>query len=1627
MKYKNKRICSCLLAATTLCTAIPVNTFAAYPQEAMQVSTQTLIGFDTLPNEISHQTIELGIDDDVEKYATLPSTLVVYVTPITSDTNAGIATLDIPREDKTETIENVTWNGKQTKTNGKTETWIYTPDLPKGYTVMEDVTLPEIEVTAKRTDVSDAKPLNTQKSVTVSTSDDFLREIQQGNKQIFVNGKIVLRTDDDSDGRMPPIYFKEGTEIIGASSDAKIVFSNPMQLTGNHVSFKNIEMHFESSNALNSVPHREIFLAGYSLTLDNVHTYLKGGNGSLGDIGGTEKELLPTVYAGGYRNTTNMGNHASLTINNANEHTLFQGIYLAHDSENGVYTAYNKQATLRMGKRTNVRDGIHAEGSEEALIEIKGTISDTASSTKFVGDENTTLRLEDMQLSSANLQNIGTVTLLGQAKLIPQSSRFENISVPQGTTLDLSNAGNVIINGNFDGGGTVILDKDNSLNIKGTATGQTTLATWNSYLVVGNTYIYTTKGDATFQLADNLQDRFELQKNGNNWVVYQQYDDVVELGSVIVRSTPNAVDLNDIEIDEFGATYKKEPLEIICKDKKDNIISDKQAKEYFLLADTTGIKTEYWTNDTHNDKTDGSSYITLTFDDNTPSNKYYLQVPENQKEGSYTLLILSESNLIPEDRTLSVKELKDIVANKVLAEIPLTFYRTGSSSGATAIEDKHISDISNQIYTGQAITPNITVTVGNQTLTNGKDYVVHYQNNTNVGTATVEIIGIGSYTGTVKKNFEIVKSDANFTLTANKTTFTYGEEIQFAFQEQAKPTTYARTTEKNHVSFYCDNQLLGTAIVDNDGRANLTYRTEDRKIPIGTSKISVVFGGSDTLNPNTQPVALLDITLKKHAIDLKTQVSSVSLKDFVYDGVTKRTDVQSVVLTNGSILPVTGKADLPNTAVGAYNNATLVSLSPNGSEADWYEFASVAGISVRVSPAVNIVQGSVHAPITIEKVIKWGESGHISLADILPKDIPVNDAKYTLSASSGNVVSATLQGAQLHYTTKNPGKETIVVTVETDQYQPFTITIHFTVTYKDPVVLGLIAPNQVYNGKPYTGWRMKHPVTQYTVHYYDVTEQKALSTAPKDAGNYSITVSFENDTQIGTETQNFMIEPKEVHLRAIDRQIKVGNAVPSLDKPQFGTDYQFETGYEPLAGESIGEIHMSYDNTPNTTQVGKQQILITVVNNNHNYDTILTPGTLTINPNESGSSSSSNNSRPANKPNKNPPVSQSIPEVKPNNNGVSSVTTQSIEDAIQAARSQNNKDMTIVVPVVTENSDTLTVSLPEKALDSLISANAKLELSADNAVNISFHAQTLAQITKNNASGDLMVHVQKQTQIPQQARQVVGTRPVYDIKLSLYADGKETNISNLDGKLVTIGIPYKPASGEIPTNLRAVYIRDDGMMQWIDASYYDAKKGVVTFATDHFSLYAIGYAPNNTSPFSDITGHWAEKDILFATQRGIFSGTDHTHFTPNGQMTRGMFVTVLGRLAGAPHATANNITFIDVPLDAYYAPYVVWATENGIASGVCANTFAPNRPITRQEMAVMMYHFANQQGYTLPIHHQKATFSDQSQIRGWATDAVYTMQQAGILFGKQNNRFDPLGTATRAEVAAVLRRLTEQM
>lgn len=171
--------------------------------------------------------------------------------------------------------------------------------------------------------------------------------------------------------------------------------------------------------------------------------------------------------------------------------------------------------------------------------------------------------------------------------------------------------------------------------------------------------------------------------------------------------------------------------------------------------------------------------------------------------------------------------------------------------------------------------------------------------------------------------------------------------------------------------------------------------------------------------------------------------------------------------------------------------------------------------------------------------------------------------------------------------------------------------------------------------------------------------------------------------------------------------------------------------------------------------------------------------------------------------------------------------------------------------------------------------------------------------------------------------------------------------------------------------------------------------------------------------------HWAKDNILFVVSRGLLNGTSETTFSPNTGMTRGMFVTALGRLAGVDPADYQSGKFTDVKADAYYAPYVNWAAKTGIVSGTTDTTFAPDTNINREQMAVIMKNYAVKLGYTVPKALEAVTFADNASISSWAKEAVESMQQAGILAGKTNNRFDPAGTATRAEVATVLWRFVE--
>jgi len=180
------------------------------------------------------------------------------------------------------------------------------------------------------------------------------------------------------------------------------------------------------------------------------------------------------------------------------------------------------------------------------------------------------------------------------------------------------------------------------------------------------------------------------------------------------------------------------------------------------------------------------------------------------------------------------------------------------------------------------------------------------------------------------------------------------------------------------------------------------------------------------------------------------------------------------------------------------------------------------------------------------------------------------------------------------------------------------------------------------------------------------------------------------------------------------------------------------------------------------------------------------------------------------------------------------------------------------------------------------------------------------------------------------------------------------------------------------------------------------------------------------NPFIDVNAdHWFYGDVKYAHQNGLFAGTSANTFSPNMPMTRGMVVTVLGRLAGIDVADYSGVSFDDVATSQWYAPYVKWAAEMGIVSGIGNNNYAPDANISRQDLAVILARYADKMGITMSQTLQSVAFADSSDIADYAVDAVATMVRAGIVSGKPGNVFDPAANATRAEVAAMLHRFCE--
>lgn len=170
--------------------------------------------------------------------------------------------------------------------------------------------------------------------------------------------------------------------------------------------------------------------------------------------------------------------------------------------------------------------------------------------------------------------------------------------------------------------------------------------------------------------------------------------------------------------------------------------------------------------------------------------------------------------------------------------------------------------------------------------------------------------------------------------------------------------------------------------------------------------------------------------------------------------------------------------------------------------------------------------------------------------------------------------------------------------------------------------------------------------------------------------------------------------------------------------------------------------------------------------------------------------------------------------------------------------------------------------------------------------------------------------------------------------------------------------------------------------------------------------------------FSDVKG-WYDGYVNTMVDSKVMSGLSAGSFQPDRAMTRAELVTTLANLSGDSKAAAVT-KFSDVKAEDWFAPYVAWAQNSGITAGVTPTEFMPQSRITREQMAVMLVKFMEYKKKELTLDQPAVSFSDASQISGYARDAMSLMQRSGIIGGKDNNRVDPQGQATRAECAKML-------
>ncbi|AFH62935.2 choice-of-anchor I family protein [Paenibacillus caseinilyticus] len=391
----------------------------------------------------------------------------------------------------------------------------------------------------------------------------------------------------------------------------------------------------------------------------------------------------------------------------------------------------------------------------------------------------------------------------------------------------------------------------------------------------------------------------------------------------------------------------------------------------------------------------------------------------------------------------------------------------------------------------------------------------------------------------------------------------------------------------------------------------------------------------------------------------------------------------------------------------------------------------------------------------------------------------------------------------------------------------------------------------------------------------------------------------------------------------------------------------------------------------------------------------------------------------------------------PDGAGKASISAGQVNELLKAVEqaAAEGKSAGIVFKVTGGDSTTraLQLAVPGAAFAAIAKSKAA-QLTVSTALgSLAFDRTALAAIPSAGEDEDVTVGIAREEQgtlsagLPEAARETIGaaigSRPVFTYTV---VSGR-ANVSAFGGGKVNIHMPYQAAAGEGPDSLVGYRLTGDSL-EVLPYSFYDAAADTLILRVDHLSRYAAGYNPLH---FEDMGSSFARPHTSFLAARGIVNGTLPQMFSPQAPVTRADLAVMLARMAGAGQGTAQGTSFADVPADAYYAAAVQWAVDTGITDGVRETEFAPQAPVTREQMAAMLVRYASAMKHALPRTAFAVPFADQSSIPAYAQDASQALQQAGIVEGKSytdrtGSFFAGADAVTREEAAKMLSMLLKR-